>query len=168
MFFLPPEFSPNVWQYLAITMMILAGEGLRIWGVGTVGSVTRTRGDHVPQLVHSGPYRYTRNPLYIGNVLLYAGCGLLFGFITLSVILTAYACIQYHYIVQFEEFLLQQTFGEAFDVYASQVPRWWIAEHTYSDSGHGFSLRKALQSERSTFISMSVILGGFAIKTLTK
>lgn len=81
---LPADFGWLGLGYLWIVAGLLMAEGLRIWAVGIVGSVTRTRGDDIPKLVHAGPYRLVRNPLYVANIALYTLTGILFGFIGLS------------------------------------------------------------------------------------
>ena len=57
---------------------ILAGEGVRLWGVAIAGSETRTTGPVGGTfLVTTGPFAYVRNPLYVGNMLIYLGVGVM-------------------------------------------------------------------------------------------
>ena len=110
--------------------LVLLSEAVRIWAVGFAGSSTRTRGDKVPDLVHVGPYLILRNPLYLANIGLYTFCGLLFGFTYLSVAFFFYSCIQYAFIIRYEEEVLNTTFGEKYQLYSKSVPRWGIGGET--------------------------------------
>ena len=73
---------------------------------GTIG----TRRVGAPQLVTNGPYAYVRNPLYIGNMMLYSGAGIISNFWLpwLLVFIWIFFGIQYHFIVKLEEEKLQE------------------------------------------------------------
>lgn len=164
---LRPDFQPTPVVYLAATIGILFAEWMRIWAVGYAGSRTRTRGDTVEELVHMGPYRLVRNPLYLANILMYTLCGVLFGFIYLSVFIFLYSAIQYHFIVAYEEDLLERTFGDAYHAYVSWVPRWIPAlTPQIGISLQEFDLQRALRSERSTFYSMATMAVLCLLKTV--
>ena len=111
-------------QQVWILTLISMAEGIRIWAVSYAGSRTRTRGDSVVQLVHAGPYRFVRNPLYIANILMYSLAGVFFGFTTLSALVLFYSCLQYSFIVRFEENVLERDIGPTYIAYKKRVPRW--------------------------------------------
>ena len=75
-------------------------------------------------LVLGGPYRFTRNPDYIGQALLCAGLGLLFD--APAVLAgTVLALLVVHWtVVPREERFLEQRFGERYREYRRRVPRW--------------------------------------------
>ena len=59
-------------------IIALAGELIRFWGVSWAGSETRTTGSvGGSNLIISGPFAYVRNPLYVGNILMYTGLGVM-------------------------------------------------------------------------------------------
>ena len=92
----------------------VVGELIRFWGVSWAGSETRTTNEvGGSNLVISGPFAYVRNPLYIGNILIYLGLGImsfaLFPYLQLGALL--YFSFQYHFIVKEEENYLHKTFG---------------------------------------------------------
>lgn len=157
---LPPQFRLSGVQLALVALGILLAEWVRIWAVGYAGSVTRTRGDTVPRLIHAGPFRYVRNPLYLANIAMYALCGVAFGFGGVSLFIAAYFAVQYHFIVAFEEDTLKREFGVAYEFYCARVARWLPAfSPTVETSGHPFELKKALRSERATLIALIVIAG---------
>jgi protein-S-isoprenylcysteine O-methyltransferase Ste14 len=75
-------------------------------------------------LVVSGPYRYCRNPMYVGVDLILLGWAILYW----SALLLAYAAgvaVAFHLrVVLAEEPRAARTFGEAWGVYREQTPRW--------------------------------------------
>jgi protein-S-isoprenylcysteine O-methyltransferase Ste14 len=156
------------WEAGALALFLLAAlaaEAVRIWAVGYMGSATRTREDGVPALVHAGPLRHVRNPLYIANAVLYFVVGLMAGHVTLSLLLLAYTALQYTCIVAFEEDRLHRIFGSAYAVYQTQVPRWAVSPTARCRaSDHQFSLKRALRSERGTFFVMAVLIAAIAVK----
>ena len=60
-------------------LLIVIGEIIRINAVRYAGGATRTRNVGAPSLCTSGPYSHTRNPLYWGNIIIYAGVAFLGG-----------------------------------------------------------------------------------------
>lgn len=163
--FLPADFCLGELLSGLVIVGILFAEGLRIWAVGHAGSVTRTRGEKVHQLVHAGPFRYVRNPLYIANIALYVLCCVLFGFGSLSVLALVYFSVQYIFIVAFEEEILKQTFGSAYEDYRNKVSRWLPSLHPRCpSSAHPFSLRIALRSERSSFFAIAALAVVYFLK----
>src|SRR5882757_8203858 len=57
-------------------VLVAIGEGIRLWGVRHIGSISRTRSDRLGPLVASGPFALVRNPLYVGNIALWVGFAL--------------------------------------------------------------------------------------------
>ena len=165
MFFLPPDFYWEGIGFLIPLAIAFLAEGLRLWAVGYAGSATRTRGDKVADFVHSGPYCFVRNPLYVANITLYTSCTVLFGFTYLSILFFVYSCIQYHLIVAFEESTLLGTFGTVYANYTRNVPRWFPSLMPLIPStSHAFELRRAVRSERSTLIAIATIGLAYFIK----
>jgi protein-S-isoprenylcysteine O-methyltransferase Ste14 len=106
----------------------LIGELIRFWGVSWAGSETRTTGSvGGSNLIISGPFAYLRNPLYVGNILMYTGLGVmsfaLFPYLQLVGIV--FFILQYHLIVGEEESFLQKKFGEQYKRYVANVPRFF-------------------------------------------
>lgn len=167
MILLPPQIEVRGLGLALVVAGILAAEVLRIWAVGYAGSATRTRGDTVPVLVHAGPFRFVRNPLYIANIAMYSLAGFLFGNPWLAVLTFLFSAVQYTFIVAFEEDTLRRTFGEAYVEYCRRVPRWLPAlKPRIESSAHYFSLGKSLKSEKSTFFSMILMAAVYFTKKI--
>jgi protein-S-isoprenylcysteine O-methyltransferase Ste14 len=87
------------------------------------------RGTPIPidpprELVVTGPYRYVRNPIYVGVLSIFLGHFLWFGYWAL-LIYTVFAFVGVHFfIVFYEEPTLKKKFGAAYEEYLQQVPRW--------------------------------------------
>ena len=158
-FLLKPDFSLSTGQYVIVILALALAECIRIWAVGYAGSRTRTRGDTVIELIHSGPFRYVRNPLYIANTLLYSLAGVCFGFSTLSLVVFVYSALQYSFIVRYEESVLERDIGEPYLNYKKAVPRWFPSfVPCIQSSRHTFQFNQALRSERSTFYSITAMV----------
>jgi protein-S-isoprenylcysteine O-methyltransferase Ste14 len=77
------------------------------------------------QLATSGPYAFTRNPLYLGSVLLAGGFSVASHSWISTLLLAAYLAIFYPAVIGREQAELRASYGEAFAKYAAQVPAFW-------------------------------------------
>ena len=75
-------------------------------------------------LVTDGPYFYSRNPIYAGYVALVFGLGLVLGSWTVTLLAPLVAVALHFLSVLPEERHLQQKFGERYDEWAAETPRW--------------------------------------------
>jgi len=111
----------------AVGALLLAlGFMLRVWAVVHFYSRRMRVISLEPQgfLVTTGPYRYSRNPLYLGaNVFCFFGAALLLGSPT-ALVLTAVHLPFLNRFIQREERQLEQKFGEDYRAYKKQVRRW--------------------------------------------
>ena len=141
---------------VAITIV---GELLRLWGVHHIGAISRTRSERLGPLVAGGPFALVRNPLYVGNILLWVGFAIAARMLWLAPIVVVLLALEYHAIVRWEETLLESRLGQAYREYAARVPR-WIPSFNRGDRGlrratDGFSWRATLFSERGTLSAMA-------------
>lgn len=137
--------------------IVCAGEALRLWAVRHIGVVSRTRIDRSGPLVSTGPFAYVRNPLYLGNVALWAGFAVAARLVWLAPLIVLLLAFAYHAIVRWEEALLESRVGAPYREYAARVPR-WFPTLTSSASGPAstFSWRDTLFSERGTLLAIAV------------
>lgn len=75
-------------------------------------------------LVTGGLFRYTRNPMYLGMILLLLGAGLIFGSVGSLLPIPLFAWIIVSNFIRGEENFLQELFGEEYRAYKSKVRRW--------------------------------------------
>lgn len=119
------DWNAGLWHsplriWLAIPLVLLGG-ALVAWGIITLG-VKRTSG--LPQgLVAEGPYLLTRNPQYVGDLLLFVGVATLAnsGVVAVTHLLTALVLLLAPFA---EEPWLEQEYGEAYVAYRLRVPRY--------------------------------------------
>ena len=78
----------------------------------------------VPRLVTDGPFRYTRNPGYLGLTMLYAGIAVLRNALWAILLLPLVLYVIQRQVIGREERYLERTFGEEYRAYKAQVRRW--------------------------------------------
>ncbi len=116
----------SLWVTLTAGLLLAMGFGLRVWA--TYDFYQRRMKVIVlkPQtsLITTGPYRFTRNPLYLGgNVFIFGGAVLWLGSPG-GLILTALVIIVTDFMIRREEKQLEKTFGNKFTNYKKRVRRW--------------------------------------------
>ena len=137
-------------------IIAICGEIIRLWGVSWAGSETRTTGGvGGTYLVVSGPFAYVRNPLYVGNILMYLGLGIMSMslFPYLQIVAIIFFIIQYHFIVKEEEGFLKTKFGNDYQNYLMNVPRFFPRFTQYKGSSipqPNHNLSAGLKSETRT------------------
>ena len=120
--FLPVDL-PAGWLGAMVFVLALA---LFAWAIVTI---TRA-GSNVPTnrpsttLVESGPYRFTRNPIYLGMFLGLIGLAIAFDNLWLLMMLVPFALVIRYGIVVREEAYLEHKFSDVYRGYRSRVRRW--------------------------------------------
>jgi protein-S-isoprenylcysteine O-methyltransferase Ste14 len=76
------------------------------------------------RLVTTGPYRFTRNPMYLGMVAILAGVALLLGSVAPALVVPAFAWSMQKRFIEPEERQLEEAFGEEYRTYRRRVRRW--------------------------------------------
>jgi protein-S-isoprenylcysteine O-methyltransferase Ste14 len=160
---LPGTMSPFRWEVgLAL---IAIGELIRIAGVAAAGTVTRRRSRNVQRLVTYGIFAWVRNPLYIGNFLVWIGFVTISGvlwFLPFAVLLFA---LEYELIVRYEEGVLESIFGREYLDYKNSTPRWIPRPPQEEQQAGEYHWGEAIRSEISTFLQYAVLLLAFWIKS---
>jgi len=129
----PPLFSEKVfgpdyylWPVIIGLLITITGQAIR--GV-TIGLAYIIRGGkegkvYAEQLVTTGIFNHCRNPLYVGNILMLLGVGVLSNSLLYVGVIMPLFLIIYQAIVLAEENFLRNKFGASFDQYCSRVNRW--------------------------------------------
>ena len=129
--------TPTVFSLAGGLLIVATGELIRMWGVAIAGSETRTTGPvGGTYLITTGPFSYVRNPLYVGNILMYFGAGVMANTPILALIALIFFFWQYSLIVSLEEEYLRKTFTNEFIEYCRAVPRFFPTLSKYTGGRH--------------------------------
>jgi protein-S-isoprenylcysteine O-methyltransferase Ste14 len=135
-------------------LVALVGQAVRIV---TIGYEYIIRGGlnkrvYAEKLVTDGIYRLCRNPMYVGNLLIYSGASAASNSLTCILMVVPLFVFSYMAIVAAEEDYLRRGFGAAYEQYARDVPRWLPRLSALGDalrSGR-FHWRRVLAKEFAT------------------
>ena len=109
----------------------LACLGALLAGACVATFVTRGRGTPAPfdpprEFVASGPYRYVRNPMYLGAAMVIIGAGLILSSPSVATLGFVFLLVMHLVVVFYEEPALISRFGATYRQYGSSVHRWLI------------------------------------------
>lgn len=139
---------------------IMFGELIRIYSVSFIGGISRTRkGSLGGKLVTEGAFSIVRNPLYVGNFFIILGVCVFSSVLWVMVLGIVFFVVQYHFIVQYEEGLLAERFGDEFQSYKMSVPAWIPKKlPSLEEIQWPASFSPALLSEKRTFTAIAAVL----------
>jgi protein-S-isoprenylcysteine O-methyltransferase Ste14 len=145
------------WGSVAIgAVMAFCGLALRALASGHVRKAA--------ELTTSGPYAYTRNPLYVGSLIVTAGFAIAAWNLWLGVTMIAIFFVIYIPTVRFEEDFMRRTFPD-FDAYAAEVPRWWPKLRARSAAPGSFSAALYREHrEYNALLGAAVVLAALIVK----
>jgi len=118
-------------------LVSVAGAAFALWCIlafAIVGKGTPAPFDPPRQLVVAGPYRYVRNPMYIGAGLALAGAALFYRSLPLLGYVGLFLLATHAFIVFYEEPTLTRLFGQQYRAYQMRVRR-WLPRFSVRDSG---------------------------------
>jgi protein-S-isoprenylcysteine O-methyltransferase Ste14 len=154
---------PGINNWIAGAVLIAIGEWIRLAGVAAAGTVTRRRSRDVQRLVTYGIFRWVRNPLYVGNFLIWMGFVVISGVMWFLPVAIVIFGIEYTLIVAYEEGVLETIFGTEYLDYKATTPRWIPWPPKQRESGqHDWG--EAWRSEISTFLQYAALVVVFALK----
>jgi protein-S-isoprenylcysteine O-methyltransferase Ste14 len=124
---LPLQYPAIVQHRPTGIVLIVAGFALSAWGRLTF---KRQNAEIYPwsaahgTLVGSGPFRFTRNPMYLGFLVLGVGAALVAGTWLMWLVPVIVFVLDNFVIIPFEEQSMERTFGDAYRGYKARVRRW--------------------------------------------
>jgi protein-S-isoprenylcysteine O-methyltransferase Ste14 len=115
------------WLDAAGVLVALAGQVLRVAVIGYVYIIRGGKNERIyaEDLVTGGFFSHSRNPLYLGNILVLFGLFMIHNNPWVYIVGIPFFVIGYVAIVAAEEAYLREKFGAAYDDYARDVPRWF-------------------------------------------
>ena len=128
-FTFPSNMLPEPYNYIGI-LFISVGLFLIIWAnyallfIGKIGFKNREPMHRPSSLVLVGPYRFTRNPIYFGNLLMMFGLVIVWSSIITALLLIVVYVIFKFVFIRREEVILEEEFGEEYQEFKKRVRRW--------------------------------------------
>ena len=158
MLFSNERFGNKYYLYPIILGLAITFSGEIIRGM-TIGLAYIIRGGrdkkvYAEKLVTEGIFNHCRNPLYVGNILMLFGIGILANSLIFTAIVMPIFLFIYQAIVLAEENFLRNKFGSQFDVYSKRVNRWLINFNGISSTfgGMTFNGKRWLLKEYNTLM----------------
>ena len=154
---------PEIQNVLIGFILIAIGESLRMWAVSYAGGITRTTNVGAPSLCTSGPYGYTRNPLYIGNMIIYSGVVFVAGslnILSMLIVTWAFFIIQYYLIINLERNTLIDIFGKEYKNYMNNVPIFFprLTSWKNKDKYIPMKFSKTIKTEKRTLQNIILLI----------
>jgi protein-S-isoprenylcysteine O-methyltransferase Ste14 len=117
----------GVWQVAGMVIGVV-GAAVALWCIFTfafLGRGTPAPFDPPRRLVVKGPYRYVRNPMYIGAGLALSGAALFYESLPLLAYAAVFILVTHFFVVCYEEPTLRRIFAQEYEAYCRRVRRWW-------------------------------------------
>jgi len=128
-FTFPPNVIPYPYNLVGIPL-IPVGMLLIIWAnyallwIGRIGFKDREPMQRPSSLVLDGPYRFTRNPIYFGCLLIMLGLVIVWSSIVTALLLIGVYVLFRFVFIRREEIILEEEFGEEYREFKKRVRRW--------------------------------------------
>jgi len=119
--------SMSEWVRVPGLVIATFGAAVALWCIGTfalVGRGTPAPFDPPREFVAVGPYRYVRNPMYLGAVAIIVGAGLMLRSPSAVAVALFFVALAHVFVLLYEEPTLEQQFGESYVRYKTSVNRW--------------------------------------------
>jgi len=139
--------TPTPMSLLIGAVVSLAGESIRLWAAGHL--------EKSKEVTQSGPYQFTRHPLYLGSSLIGIGFAIAANHQVVAIIVVAYLLLTLTAAMRSEEAHLREKFGDAYDAYV---------EKRSAPMGRPFSWERAIHNREHH--TLAGLFGGFVILAL--
>jgi protein-S-isoprenylcysteine O-methyltransferase Ste14 len=141
-------------------LLVVTGQSLRLWAVRHIGTISRTRTTRYGPLMTAGPYAIVRNPLYVGNWLLWTGFAIWSRLLWMLPIAWMVFFVQYRAIAKWEAAFIRSKYLTAYDEYARQVGAWmprWPPRAALVPVTPLHPWREVFFSERGTLLAVALM-----------
>ena len=126
--FTQKRFGSHYWEWPIIVglLITITGQAIRAATIGLAYIIRggRNKKIYADELVTGGIFSHCRNPLYVGNILMLLGVGVISNSLIYVIAVMPVFIFIYHTIVLAEENYLRNKFGERFKAYCKRVNRW--------------------------------------------
>jgi protein-S-isoprenylcysteine O-methyltransferase Ste14 len=160
------------WDFFCLAVSLL-GEGIRFFTVGFVprGTSGRNTLKQVAETLNTtGMYAVVRNPLYLGNFIIWFGLSLFIKSVWFTIIIILFFTIFYERIIFAEESFLREKFGDEFLQWADETPAMIPRFKNWRPPSLPFSWKSAINREYGTFFAIIAtytvleLLGGLFVR----
>ncbi len=122
----PLPLTDAAWLHLFAILCLTVSGSLALWAIlafRRAGTTVSPLGG-TTRIVDSGPFRYTRNPMYVALALAHLGIGLLLADAWYLLVLLPTLLVMHFGVIRREERYLEAGFGDAYRNYLARVRRW--------------------------------------------
>ena len=116
--------TPSPQSLMIGAAIAIVGESIRLWAAGHL--------EKSKEVTQSGPYRYTRHPLYLGSSLIGIGIAAASNNLLVAAIVIAYLALTLTAAMRSEEAHLREKFGDAYDAYAERRAEPMVREFSWA------------------------------------
>jgi len=122
-----PDLASQSGALLVGASLIVIGAGIYVWSA--TAFVREGKGTPSPtapplEIVATGPYRYVRNPIYVGELVFVIGVAAVFESMLILIYASGLFAVLYLFVIAYEEPNLTRRFGNSYIEYLKQVDRW--------------------------------------------
>lgn len=136
----------------------LCGFALRVAVIAYKKPGTSGRGTNIEvrELVTDGAYQVCRNPLYLGNFLIWMGLVVMRWDLVFLAAIVVFFAIEYYFIIRAEEAYLSGHFGKAYDDFRKSVPAFFPRPGAFRKPDRTFNMHKVIKAESALLLLLLV------------
>jgi protein-S-isoprenylcysteine O-methyltransferase Ste14 len=151
--------DPSAFSATFGLLLVILGELIRIHTIAYLAGINEKDSEDQQPFFESGPYKYVRALLYVGNILIAAGLGIFCGLFWLALFVTAAILVQYYLLHTIDEKELIEKYGDKYNDYIKKTPTCIpYKAPSKSDIFTPLQYGEAVEQEIRTLTSLGVVL----------